>query len=59
VPIATARHEHTIDQHVSGVFGAGAKLYFTERAFVRTDGRLSWSTDRQHATLRAGIGIDF
>jgi hypothetical protein len=59
VPIATARHERTIDQHLRGVFGAGAKLYFTERAFVRADGRLSWSSDRQHATLRAGIGIDF
>ena len=58
-PISEGTREHAIDQHLRGVLGAGAKLYFTERAFVRTDGRLTWCPDRQHVTLRAGIGIDF
>jgi hypothetical protein len=59
IPITDSRTESRTTQHVRGVFGGGAKLYFTERAFVRTDGRLTWGTDRQSLTFRAGIGIDF
>jgi hypothetical protein len=58
-PISDSRTESRTTQQVRGVFGGGAKLYFTERAFVRTDGRLTWSVDRQSLTFRAGIGIDF
>ena len=58
-PITDGRTESHTTQHVRGVFGGGAKLYFTERAFVRTDGRLTWSPDRQTLTFRAGVGIDF
>ena len=59
IPITDGRTESRTAQQVRGVFGGGAKLYFTERAFVRTDGRLTWSMDRQSLTFRAGIGIDF
>ena len=59
IPITDGRTESRTTQHVRGVFGGGAKLYFTERAFVRTDGRLTWSPDRQSLTFRAGVGIDF
>jgi len=59
IPIADSRTESHTTQHVRGVFGGGAKLYFTERAFVRTDGRLTWSADRQSLAFRAGVGIDF
>jgi hypothetical protein len=59
IPIADSRTESRTTQHVRGVFGGGAKLHFTERAFVRTDGRLTWSTDRQSLAFRAGVGIDF
>ena len=58
-PVTDSRTEARTTQHLRGVFGGGAKLYFTERAFVRTDGRLTWSPDRQTLTFRAGIGIDF
>jgi hypothetical protein len=58
-PISDGRTESHTTQRVRGVFGGGAKLYFTERAFVRTDGRLTWSPDRQTLTFRAGVGLDF
>jgi hypothetical protein len=57
--VAEGRTEERTDVHVRGVFGGGAKLYFTERAFVRSDARFTWGADRQHLVLRAGIGIDF
>ncbi len=59
VPLNDARTEQRTDFHLRAVVGGGAKLYFTERAFVRTDGRFTWGSDRQHLALRAGIGIDF
>ena len=60
IPITDGRTESRTAQQVRGVFGGGgAKLYFTEKAFVRTDGRLTWSMDCQSLTFRAGIGIDF
>jgi hypothetical protein len=59
IPIAEGGTESETTQRLRGVLGAGAKLYFTERAFVRTDGRLSWSPDRQNLSFRAGVGIDF
>ena len=59
VPLNDPRTEQRTDFHLRAVVGGGAKLYFTERAFVRTDGRFTWGPDRQHLALRAGIGIDF
>jgi hypothetical protein len=59
IPITDGRTESRTTQQVRGIFGGGAKLYFTERAFVRSDGRLTWSGDRQSLTFRAGLGIDF
>ena len=57
--VAEGSTEERTDLHVRGVFGGGAKLYFTERAFMRSDLRLTWGPDRQHLAFRAGIGIDF
>jgi hypothetical protein len=59
MPINVGRTESRTTRHVRGVFGGGAKLYFTERAFVRTDGRLTWHANRQSFAFRAGVGIDF
>ena len=59
IPITDGRSESRTTQHVRGVFGGGAKLYFTERAFVRSDARLTWSPSRQSLVVRAGVGIDF
>jgi hypothetical protein len=58
-PLSEGYTERRTTTHVRGVFGGGAKLYFTERAFVRTDARLSWGSERQNLALRAGVGIDF
>ena len=44
---------------VLGVMGGGAKVYFRERAFVRTDVRFTFDGDRQNVTFRAGVGFDF
>jgi hypothetical protein len=41
------------------VLGGGAKLYFNERAFVRTDARWSFDRQRQNLAMRLGLGIDF
>lgn len=59
IPIADGRTESRTTQHARGIFGGGAKVYFTERAFVRTDGRLTLSAERQSLAFRAGVGIDF
>jgi hypothetical protein len=58
-PVADSRTGERTDQHLRGVFGGGAKLYFNEQAFVRAESRLVWSPDRQHLVFRAGVGIDF
>jgi hypothetical protein len=59
VPIIDDHTEQRTDFHLRAVFGGGAKLYFTERTFMRADGRYTWNGDRQHLALRAGLGIDF
>ena len=59
IPISDGATESATTPHLRGVFGAGAKLYFTEQAFIRTDGRLTWSPDRQNLSFRAGVGMDF
>ncbi len=40
------------------VIGGGAKLYVTERTFVRTDSRWSFGRDRHHWAARIGFGVD-
>lgn len=49
----------TSDSGVRGVVGGGAKVYFRERAFVRTDARLTFETTRQALAFRVGVGVDF
>jgi hypothetical protein len=39
--------------------GGGAKVYFRERAFVRTDLRFTFDRDHQNLMFRAGVGFDF
>jgi hypothetical protein len=41
------------------LFGGGAKLYFTQRAFVRTDGRFATDGSGRHLAFRIGVGVDF
>ena len=45
--------------HARAVAGAGAKLYVTPRAFIRTDARFAAGGHGQHLVMRAGIGIDW
>jgi len=41
------------------VVGAGFKLYVSERAFIRSELRSSFSNRRaEHVTWAAGIGVD-
>ncbi len=47
------------DRELRAVVGGGAKLYVSERAFVRTDARWSLWRDRHNIAMRAGFGIDF
>jgi hypothetical protein len=49
----------TTTASASGIAGGGAKFYFTERAFVRADGRFAIGARRQHLALRLGIGVDW
>src|SRR5262245_43819550 len=42
-----------------GLVGAGVKFYFTERGFVRTDGRITLGPNQQNVAFRIGIGLDF
>lgn len=44
--------------HVRALLGAGAKLYFTPRAFMRTDARWSFDRNRHNLAFRAGVGVD-
>jgi hypothetical protein len=42
-----------------GLIGGGVKVYVTERAFIRTDGRVSIGGRQQNVAFRVGVGIDF
>jgi hypothetical protein len=42
-----------------GLVGLGAKLYISERVFIRPDGRFGINSRGHHVTLRAGLGVDF
>lgn len=58
-PVAERRDLGSTMTRARAVLTGGAKVYFRERAFVRTDARLTWGPDRQHLALRAGVGVDF
>ena len=49
----------TTHRAVRGAIGGGAKVYVSERAFFRTDGRLTFDRDHQNVVFRLGFGIDF
>jgi hypothetical protein len=49
----------TTVRSVRAVLAGGAKFYFSERGFVRTDGRWSLGSDRQNVAFRVGLGVDF
>ena len=49
--------DHTV--YVRPLIGGGVKLYFTERVFVRAEGRASLGVARQRLSLRGGLGVDF
>jgi hypothetical protein len=59
VLVPGSREQPTNTTSVSGVFGGGAKLYVTERAFFRTDARVGVAPKSQSLSFRAGFGIDF
>lgn len=53
------RVEEATYRRVRAVLGGGAKIYVSERTFVRTDGRFIVGRDRQHIAGRIGFGVDF
>lgn len=57
--IAEARDERSTTTRASAVVGGGAKVYFSERGFVRTDARVTVASDRQNLMFRGGVGFDF
>ena len=57
--LAEARIEESTATRMRGVIGGGAKAYFSERAFVRTDVRVTFDQHRLNLAFRGGVGIDF
>ena len=57
--IAPGRIESRTSFTLRPLVMAGAKTYFSERAFVRTDIRASVGRPAQDVVARIGIGIDF
>jgi hypothetical protein len=57
--VAQRRNEQHTSTRARGVMGGGAKVYFRERAFVRTDLRFTFDRDHQNLMFRAGVGFDF
>jgi opacity protein-like surface antigen len=49
----------TTTRHVRAIVGGGAKLYVSEAAFVRTDGRWSFDPEQHNLAFRLGFGVDF
>jgi hypothetical protein len=42
-----------------GLIGAGAKIYVSQKAFLRTDARFGLSRRGHHTVFRLGVGVDF
>jgi hypothetical protein len=60
VRVADAVVEGPNTTHVlRGLVGAGAKVYVSERAFVRSDARWTFGRDSHNLAFRAGMGVDF
>lgn len=57
--IAEASDERSTTIGASAVFGGGAKVYFSDRGFVRTDARLTVAPGRHNLMFRGGLGFDF
>jgi hypothetical protein len=49
----------TTTREARAVLGGGTKLYLSQRAFVRADGRWTVGRERHDIATRIGIGIDF
>ena len=59
VRVGETSTEESTTTRARGVIGGGAKAYFNERAFVRTDFRLTFDQHRLNVAFRGGVGIDF
>jgi hypothetical protein len=57
--VAVASEERSTTFRAGAVVGGGAKVYFSDRGFVRTDARLTVAGDRQNLMFRGGVGFDF
>lgn len=57
--VAAATTDRSTTTRAGAVVAGGAKVYFRERAFVRTEARLSVAPSRLNVTLRGGVGFDF
>jgi hypothetical protein len=57
--LAAASDERSTTARASAAVGGGAKVYFSERGFIRTDARLTLARDRQNVMFRGGVGFDF
>lgn len=57
--VAAATIERRSTMRAGAVVGGGAKVYFRERAFVRTDARVTVARDRVNVMFRGGVGFDF
>ena len=44
---------------VRALLGGGAKVYWTPKAFVRSDARWTFDRERHNIALRLGVGVDF
>ena len=60
-PIVPAPQTETrVRDHARPYLATGFKAYVSERAFIRTDLRSSWSSDGLAALAwRSGVGVDF
>jgi hypothetical protein len=59
IRIGEPRSGESTTTRARGVIGGGAKAYFNERAFVRTDFRLTFDQHRLNVAFRGGVGVDF
>lgn len=59
VDVAVASERETTTTTARLVIGGGAKMYVTERAFVRTDARYAGGARGHHVVVRVGAGVDF
>ena len=46
-------------RELRGLLGGGAKVYLTQRLFIRSDGRWTFGRQRHNVAFRLGAGVDF